>query len=187
MRCFLAIPLPEDMAGQIRQALNRISPLSGLKPVPVENYHLTLDFYGSVESNRLTKLISNLANILQTQLPIHVVLNGITVLPNLKHPHNLVIQAAADSDRLAELHQTLVRTADLTLVRQPESRRFKPHVNLGRWSTPPHSRHDIRAKLHQFKMKRPSSFIVASVTLFESQLLPVAARYRPIEVFSLPI
>lgn len=186
MRCFLAIPLPADLAGQIRQALDRISPISGLKPVPVKNYHLTLDFYGSIESNRLTRLISDLNNIFKTQSPFKIVLNGLTVLPNLKHPHNLVIQAAA-SDQLIALHLALIRMADRSLERQAETRQYKPHVNLGRWSTPPHSRHDIRTKLRQFKMRQPASFICASSALFESQLQPMGARYRPIKVFPLVI
>ena len=114
------------------------------------------------------------------------VFNGLAVLPNLNHPHNLVL-AATTSNQLTTLHKTLVQTADQSLERQAEPNRFKPHVNLGRWSTPPHSRHDIRSKLHQFEMKQPWSFSAPSVTLFESQLQPTGARYRSIEVYPFTI
>ncbi len=183
MRCFLAIPLPDDISLPVNRILDRLGPLVDFRPVPKANYHLTLDFYGSLDQNQLKELESALRRVFNQASPFEIKISGLTVLPNFDHPHVLVLEAGA-APALINLQQTVVEAANLPIRRNTEPNRFRPHIALGRWTRPPHSRHELKSKISHPKFKLNWSMPVKSAALFESHLSADGARYRLIEIFN---
>jgi len=128
IRAFLALPLPDALA-------DRLVPMQAAlllpRPVPAQDFHVTLAFLGEVREDMLDEL--NLA--LETQrLPAPLlVLDGLGS-PGGAHPRSVhaLIRPDPVLDRLQARVAQTVRRLGLPL----ERRRFKPHVTLGRGAIP---------------------------------------------------
>ena len=124
MRAFLAIPIPEDVAG----ALIRLqSALPYGRPVPEENLHLTLAFLEEAPEAALEDLHEMMSGLRVGSVEIRFTgLDSFT-----EGARGLVFATVERSAALQALHDRiagLCRAAGLDLPR----RRFRPHVTLTR-------------------------------------------------------
>ncbi len=124
MRAFLALDIPEDVAG----ALIRLqSTITFGRPVPEDNLHLTLAFLDDAPEQALEDL-----HDLMTAFRAPPVDIRFTALDSFTEGERGLIFAAVDrTDALQALHDRLAalcRSAGLDLPR----RRFRPHVTLTR-------------------------------------------------------
>lgn len=176
MRLFVALALPDA----IRDSLDALAAgVPGVRWVPPENRHLTLCFVGEADGGAAEELDAALAAVAMPAFDLS--LYGVGAFERRRQPHALWA-GVAPQPALVRLHERVdaaVRRAGL----EPERRRFKPHVTLGRVKqrAGPH----LVAWLKGNALFRTAPFTVAGFTLFRSYLGHAAAHYEPLADYPL--
>lgn len=125
IRAFLALPVPDDISDRLSILQHRL-PLA--RPVPRENFHITLAFLGEQSEDTLEELDAELS--LKSLAAPMLKIDGLGVFGG-DAPRNLHANIAANEtltalqSRLAQL----VRRSGVSL----ERRKFVPHVTLARF------------------------------------------------------
>ena len=176
MRLFIALDLPND----IRARLSCLAAgVPGVRWIPPENLHLTLRFVGEVDGGAAEELDAELAAIDLGAFAL--TLSGVGVFERGRHPHTLWAGVAAEP-ALPCLHERIELAAQRAGL-EPESRRFKPHVTLGRLKQRPG--HHLVDWLEVNSLLRAGPFTVCGFTLFRSHLGRGAAHYEALGFYPL--
>lgn len=190
MRSFLAVLLPDEVrqrlaaaAADLRQRCPRVA------WVRVENLHLTLRFFGSVDEGTLGRARDALAAVAETTAPFTVTLAGFGGFPAGRAPRVVWVGVATGAEALAALHARLEGALAERRI-PPEGRPFHGHVTLGRARDPrgaPELAGSLAAGSEQARSERfeevpfgEVSFgevVVEAVHLMRSDLDPGGARY----------
>ena len=177
MRAFLAIPMPDDLAGALIRLQSTI-PFG--RPVPEDNLHLTLAFLDDAPEQALQDL-----HELMSALRAPAVEIRFTALDSFTEGERGLIFAAVDrTDALQALHDRiagLCRAAGLDLPR----RRFRPHVTLTRANRRPEGTARDRLAATLGPVPGLPGFTARAVTLYQSTLTPRGAIHDPIAVYPL--
>jgi len=125
MRAFLAIPVPEA-------AVPALAAVQGAlevgRPVPPENWHLTLAFLGDQPTEALKRLDATLGELAAPAFAMRV--RGIDILK--PRAPRLLFAGVERTEALTHLRKRVraaVRAAGIELPRE----RFRPHVTLARF------------------------------------------------------
>lgn len=120
-RAFTAIDIPSGIAETLRKKQNEL----GLgKPVDPEKMHITLEFFESVKSSEIDKIIDQLRR-LETQ-PFKIRIEGLGAFPSRKYIR--VLWAGVESKRLFDVYQKCSNHS----LESDNSHDFNPHVTLSR-------------------------------------------------------
>lgn len=125
-RLFVAIELPESST----QLLVRLDPqLRGVRWLSAEHMHLTLGFFGNVETSAEEKLREALGAIRWSAffLPI----TGIGTFPARGRPNIIWIGVGSGHPHLFQLHKR-IQDAALAAGLEPDLRPWHPHITLAR-------------------------------------------------------
>jgi 2'-5' RNA ligase len=123
MRCFLAVAVPEAVAGRMADLAARLR--TG-HPLPPENLHLTLAFLGEQDRPALEELHFALERLRPAPFPIEFgPLGTFGDAPSTVHAE---VRMSAPLRALHRAVQGAVFGAGITLDR----RRFRPHVTIAR-------------------------------------------------------
>ena len=180
IRAFLALELPQTVRNKLFAHVELISghdKLQQIRWLPKENYHLTLAFLGNVEYVLISSLQLKLEQILSCNKAVPFKFSEITPFPFSGTPKN-VAAILEYSDELMQLqHNTAkcVRAFGISL----ESRRFTPHVTLGRLKS--RSRKSIVFQPQQIYLDGFSEKVV----IFQSEFTPKGAVYTSLGGISL--
>ena len=123
VRLFAALPIPPDVAGTLKR---RQSGLPGAKWRPEEALHVTLAFYGEMDTRKADELASELTRV--TSEPFDIELAGVGAFGE-GHRTHAIWAGVAPNDRLGVLAgrcRAAGERAGLTL----EARTYRPHVTL---------------------------------------------------------
>ena len=128
IRAFLALPLPDPVLSALR-VQQFLLPLP--RQVEPDSFHLTLVFLGEVQDHLLESAHDHFT---ATRIaPFDIALRGLGLFGGSK-PH-AAWAGVAHSEPLTRLQAKLDHAARSARIRT-ESRRFTPHVTLGRFATP---------------------------------------------------
>ncbi|MEM6978214.1 MAG: RNA 2',3'-cyclic phosphodiesterase [Planctomycetota bacterium] len=132
IRTFVAVPLPNDLAGPAADCIARTrQDGDGIRWVPEDNLHLTLKFLGEVENvdtPAVCQLVRRIANDVQ---PFDLQFRGCDALPSVEKARVLTIAVDDPSGQLKQMAMTMEdHFADLGFKREP--RDYVPHLTLGR-------------------------------------------------------
>jgi 2'-5' RNA ligase len=176
-RFFLAVPLAEPVRSALAAELRERGPLPG-RPVPPENWHLTLRFLGDTPEPALRRLREEVASApLGERFSVRFGEYG--AFPRASRATVLWLGLAGDTeplDRLAQAVEQAVRSAGFPAERRP----FKPHLTLSRIRAPEDAR-GVLDRLPPFPRLMP----VEEVVLFRSHLGGGPPRYEAAERFPL--
>ena len=135
MRCFLAIPLPDDIQQSIASLQAQLKAeleFTGSRDswVKAGNFHLTLKFLGDISDEQFARASTVLdGNALVA--PFEATLGNIDWFPSATRPRICVLNIANGADALQELTDTLeTQLAPLDFVSAAHP--FHPHVTLAR-------------------------------------------------------
>ena len=171
-RMFVAIELPED----IRNRLGAVaSGLSGLKPVPAHQLHLTLAFLGNVAAENESALRDALSAIGPAEFPLTV--HGLGTFGGSRKPMVLWTGVEDPGNALPPL-AAAVRDAAQTAGIAIDERPFVPHITLGRRRGGSPAK--LRIFLREYREETFGSFTVSGFTLFESVLSPDGPVHTPV-------
>jgi len=177
-RIFLGISLPED----IKKRLFRFTEKE-YKSLPVgwvrkENYHLTLNFLGYVQEEKIPEICEKIRQAAENSKVCDIEFLRVETGPNKKIKRLIWLTGEKNSD-LAELKNNLDRSLG-TLLR--ERKDFVPHITLGRlkkreWE----NMREEPAIEKEFQFSVP----VSSVELLESKFEKGKRVYYVLESFPL--
>lgn len=163
-RLFVALPMPDEVAGQ----LDRLCVgLPGLRWTDPDQFHLTLRFVGEVETGTFHEIGEALAEV--SHPPLELRLKGLGQFPPRGAPQTLWV-GVENPESLAPLRRRIERVLDAVGL-DPDRRKFQPHVTLGRFRHPPPGDR-FGSWLASRSLFRSSAFPASAFSLFSSQLRP---------------
>ncbi|QHW31082.1 RNA 2',3'-cyclic phosphodiesterase [Paenibacillus rhizovicinus] len=134
-RLFVAVPLPDRLKsalGAWSRELRASSPFR--KWTEEADLHVTLQFLGDTEPNRLPALQAALAAAIGRIEPFRLVLQGMGTFGRPEQPRVLWAGIGGELDALRGLQRTIVE-ATAPLGFQAEERPYSPHLTIARSST----------------------------------------------------
>jgi 2'-5' RNA ligase len=184
IRCFVALHLPEKIITGISQYIQELKKLTNsVKWNRPEGIHLTLKFLGEIESSRVEAIQSRLPKISEAVAPFNIYVSGSGCFPGRNKPRVFWLGLEqGESNSLTEI-QALLENILEPLGFERETRRFSPHLTLGRVKQP-----DNFSKIYTFFDKHPFPKINIHVTEYffmRSELKPSGAEYSVIDRYPL--
>lgn len=167
IRAFIAIEIPVSIRSQLA-VTQFLLPIA--RPLPVENFHLTLAFLGDQTEDRLEELHFALDQI--TAPPLELQIDGLGVFGGDK-PRTVHATFRPDP-ALARLQARIVRAADMAGIAR-DTRRFTPHVTLGRFAHGEGSAAALARAIGQIGALQIAPFTAGHFALMRSILRPDGA------------
>ncbi len=193
-RGFVAIALPDEVRSRCTRLLATLRGearhVSWVKP---GNLHLTLKFLGSTRPSQAERLLASLAHKAMKLSPFEIALGGLGAFPTPRRPRIIWVGVSEGAGSLEDL-AAKVDGAAAKAGFSRESRRFSPHLTLGRVkmvrgrsgksSAQTVSRQrageDLQALLTRSDPGALGRFTVREMVLIESRLSPGGAVYTPL-------
>jgi len=167
IRAFIAIPTPEPIRAQL-SVVQFLLPIA--RPVPPESFHLTLAFLGNQSEDRLEDLHHALDGISAPAFSLQI--DGLGVFGGDK-PRS-VHATIKPEPALNRLQGKIARAVDEAGL-APETRRFTPHVTLGRFAPGEGSASALAQAIGQIGALTCPPFTVDHFALMRSLLRPDGA------------
>lgn len=177
-RVFAAVPVSDDVRALMGDVADELAPRGWpVKWVRPELAHLTLKFYGNVETARLPELTARLARVAQECQPLRMRTTTVGAFPSERRPRVLWLGLAGDVEPLAAL-ATRVESAS-TGFGKSEDRPFAPHVTLARLRDGAALPADFAAAAAELRLN-PVAFAIDRLQLVRSVLGPGGPTYTAI-------
>jgi 2'-5' RNA ligase len=178
MRCFVAVELEPALRRPLTRLLREQLPRTReVRWCTEQQLHVTLKFLGEVPDGQLSAVCDAVTAAAEAVEPFSLRLTGLGCFPSPRSPRVLwcgVEDPAGGCARWVDLADPLFE--DLGFAR--ETRKFHPHITLGRSKSPAGS--DVmRRVLEEVPAPATPAMTVEEVVLFESRLAPGGAQYTP--------
>jgi len=179
LRLFVATDVPAEVRGRLADAVRPWhAKVEGARWVGPDNWHVTLKFLGSVDPRLLPWVTGQVRAAAGGGRPFTTSLTVLGAFPSARRAR-VLWAGLDDGDRH---HGALAETLDRLLEPefQPEKRAFTPHLTVARFN--------VQGPLPEELLStdvRSELFPVEHLTLYRSYLQRPAARYEPMERFSL--
>ena len=178
MRLFIATPISRQVETELANIIYQLKNVAGnIKWVKPENIHLTIKFLGDTDES----LVEHLSEIIdETSRETDILEFRISKLggfPNLIRPRALWAGLDGDHAELERLASSVDKRV-YELGYEKETRKFRPHLTLGRVKKPqalPQLAHFIE----NYKIEA-MPFQIDRLTLFKSTLTPRGPIYERI-------
>lgn len=133
IRGFIAIELSASAraaVGAVIDGLRRGPGGDAVRWVPEENLHVTLRFLGEVAADRVDRICAEVGAAIAGIAPFELAIEATPCAFPRRRPHAVIFEVAPTEpvEALAAAVEAGVRTAGV----EPETRRFRPHLTLGR-------------------------------------------------------
>jgi 2'-5' RNA ligase len=192
LRVFIAVELPQDVQGVLKETQERLSRQMGqhadaLRWAKPEGLHLTLQFLGNVSLRFVALVKGALDKACVGATPFTLSTGEPGVFPNERRPRVLWLGVQGDADALHALAASVHRQMQ-TLGYQPDDS-FSPHLTLARVKghADDEVQQAIAKALAQLRTEAvpPVSFQVGAVSLMQSELRPGGSIYTRLHAFEL--
>jgi RNA 2',3'-cyclic 3'-phosphodiesterase len=179
-RVFCAVELPEQVRAQLQDHLRQLReavPDVAASWSRVENIHLTLKFFGSVEVDGIS-IISAAASRAANEFPPFQIAVGATgVFPKLSRAQVLWIGVSDPSGKLLALQQRLEDECAIEGFAK-EDRAFRPHLTIARIRKPEGAKR--LADAHLDMKFDPAEITLKELIVFRSELSSKGSKYTAI-------
>lgn len=180
---FWAVRIPDAVKQTIDDELFQIKPIFQFKRwVDLNDYHITLAFLGSVNSQQLPSIINSVSDAIKNQKAFMLDIEGLNVFGSQKSPRIFwgAVSEAGQLFKLQEIVHNTCLAAGFTL----ETRAYHPHITLARkWEKSEDFIMDDLITYNPFREKT-LSFQVSEIVLYKSNL-ENTPKYESIAAISL--
>jgi 2'-5' RNA ligase len=188
IRAFVAIELSDEAIEELdrlQRKLKEQSPQDAVRWVRPQSIHLTLQFLGDVDSERVEAIAEALREISLDRAPFTFEIRELGVFPNARQPRVVWVGIVEPSGALAALQKGVAEALE-PLGFEPEKRAFTPHLTLGRASRQAHRRAlaELGELITRFKAGSLGQVFVNRIVLMRSDLRPGGAVYTPLAVLA---
>ena len=177
MRLFVAVALPAEIKGNLREIQERARRLDrgGISWVKPENIHVTMKFLGEVEEGRVGSVSRAVEEVASSFSPFRVTIEGWGFFPSKKRPRVLWMGIETGKEELARINESAEKRLVLEGFKE-EKRGFSPHLTFARIKNPAKVGPLVEGVGREERIEG-GSFTVDSLVLFRSTLLPTGAVY----------
>jgi 2'-5' RNA ligase len=182
-RLFVGIALPEEAREALARhlcghAVRQLAP-PGVRLLPADNWHVTLQFLGDVASETSAALHAACSRAAAAVPEFALELAGASAFPSPRRARTLFVAVTRGQAELTQLAQRLgEETEPLGFARDP--RPFHGHVTFAR------QKHGSAAPLLAACAPPALEIRVTRLTLFRSLLSSQGSRYEVVAAFPLP-
>lgn len=132
IRTFIAVELGSSVTSRAAQLINRLQ-VSDVKAtwVKPQNMHLTLKFLGDVPDHEIPEICKLVQQAVSDIPSFELVFRGCGAFPTIENPRTVWLGVDEGGEEIGLVHEAI----DIALkkLRFPrETRRFQPHLTLGR-------------------------------------------------------
>ena len=181
MRCFVALPLAEELNGGLAAAAQEASSFGRMKKVEPENIHLTLKFLGEVEEGRVERVAAAL-DPLKKFSGFKVSLRGVGVFPKPEYVKVVWVGVGEGSEKVLKLHAGV--EAALEPLKFKREKKFHPHFTLARVKGV-EDKAGLQEYLDSHTETDFGSFTAEKIILMKSELTPQGPTYSPVREIKL--
>ncbi len=136
LRLFIALNLPEKLKRTLNTFIEELRKLpSDAKWVESENLHLTVQFLGRVDGDRVPAVTGALGRAAQGISPFRLEFSGVGLFPSEQRPRVIWVGVSGETAVLSRLHRRVQQEMGRVGFK-PEKRRFSPHLTLARMRSP---------------------------------------------------
>jgi len=165
LRLFVALDLPPDVRGALAGWATRVAP-DGVRPVRAENLHLTLAFLGSRSQEEAAAVAALLPGLARPLGPLSTA-GALWLSP--RRP--TVLTVALAGPQLQALQESVAAALAESVGYEPQQRRFRPHVTVGRVA---------RIGSRDVADAPALTFAAGALTLYRSHTGTAGSRYEPL-------
>ena len=182
VRAFLAIDLDDDLKPKINRIIKEFKQIDArIKYVELTNLHLTLKFFGEIDTEGLELLEEKIANVVSEFKPFDIKIKSCGAFPN--NNHIKVIWVGIDEDSIIrELHDKLDK--EFTKLGFDRDKKFSTHLTIGRMKSAK-NKDKVKATIEEFSDIEIGEMTVNRISLKKSTLKPSGPVYEDLKVFEL--
>lgn len=182
IRAFLAVDIDDDLKPKINRVMKDFKAIdTKIKYVELSNLHLTLKFFGDIDTNGLKLLEKSITNVLADFKPFTVRISGCGAFPNKNRIK--VIWIGLDGDAiLKDIHDRL--DEEFAKIGIEKDRKFSTHLTIGRMKTGK-NKNLVKSVIEEFEGIEIGEMEVKSISLKKSTLTPAGPIYEDLTVFEL--
>jgi 2'-5' RNA ligase len=182
IRAFLAIEVPEELKLKIYKIIKEFKKTDArIKYVELENLHLTLKFFGEIDSEGIDLLSQKISSVASEFDGFKVNIKGCGAFPNTNRIK--VIWLGLENDEFVKkLHDEL----DKEFVRMgfDKDKKFSTHLTIGRMKSAK-GKADVKSTIESFEDVEIGEMNVDKIILKKSTLTPQGPIYEDLEIFEL--
>jgi 2'-5' RNA ligase len=170
IRTFVAVELDDATRRAATDLIEEFRGISAdVKWVESENLHLTLKFLGEVEEREIHRVCQIVERAVAEIAAFDLEVRGVGAFPNPNRPRTIWLGGGRGSEELGNL-AARIESALAAIGYPKESRRFSPHLTIGRVRNGGPAIAPLAELIHQYADRRIGTVPVSEVTVFSSVL-----------------
>ncbi len=177
MRCFIAVPLDNELRKNVKEIQKKFKILEGsLKFVKNENLHITVKFLGNVNKTQIERIKQNVRVALKNREPFQIEICGTGVFPSMDYVRVIWLGVENGREELIKI----VKSVDEKLERLGFKREkdYVPHLTLARVkNVRVNEKEKLKKLIEELKNVRIGCMNVSTLLLYRSELLPSGPVY----------
>ncbi|MFM1653995.1 RNA 2',3'-cyclic phosphodiesterase [Brevibacillus sp. B_LB10_24] len=178
MRLFVALGLPQQAAGYIRQVQSHLQQkISAARWQPLDNLHLTLHFLGETDEQLIPSICADMDLVGSLIRPFTLRIGQLGAFFHKGSPRVLWLGVNGEMQPLLQAHQLLGKRLAQHELLQIDKRAYHPHITLARNPQVPAGALPLEQWNRECLADQPPHWQVQNIRLYHSRLRPQGAEY----------
>ena len=182
IRAFLAVDIDEDLKANINKVIKDFKQIDAkIKYVELANLHLTLKFFGDMDTNGIHLIEDAISKVVSDFKPFDIKIAGCGAFPNTNRIKVIWLGIENDAS-LKDLHDRLDK--EFSRIGFDMDKRFSTHLTIGRMKSAK-NKNQVKKCIEDFADIEIGGMKVSQISLKKSTLTPSGPIYEDLKTFEL--
>lgn len=182
IRAFLAIDIDDDLKPKINKVIKEFKTIdTKINYVDLMNLHLTLKFFGEIDTEGLDLLENAISNVVSEFEPFNIHIRGCGAFPNNNHI-KVIWLGIEDDTVIRQLHDKL--DEEFKRLGFDKDRKFSTHLTVGRMKSAK-NKNKVKSVIESNTGIDIGEMEVNNIILKKSTLKPSGPIYEDLKEFNL--
>ena len=182
IRAFLAVDIDEDLKAKINKVIKDFKGIdTKIKFVELANLHLTLKFFGDMDTNGIHLLEDAISKVVSDFNPFDIKIVGCGAFPN-NNRIKVIWLGIEDDVILKDLHDRLDK--EFSRIGFERDKKFSTHLTIGRMKSGK-NKNQVKECIEKFADIEIGEMKVSKISLKKSTLTPSGPIYEDLKTFEL--